>query len=117
MPTNKERAIRARTLLLDHIDGLECEVIDFLTDLRHMCREDDIDFAKCLRLAEVHFNAEVADDANPEIPPASILYDALLFVKHAAKRYHDRDTDNDTMVELIEDRIMEALKQAPAKGE
>lgn len=38
MPTNAQRAIRARTALIDHYDSLATDVIEMLTDLMHMCR-------------------------------------------------------------------------------
>jgi hypothetical protein len=34
------------------------DVTDLLTDLRHYCAENEIDFDQCLELSKVHFDAE-----------------------------------------------------------
>lgn len=36
----------------------ELVLTDLLTDLRHYAKDQDLDFAKCDRFAEGHFNAE-----------------------------------------------------------
>ena len=33
-------------------------IIDLLTDLRHYCHHESIDFARCALLAEIHFEEE-----------------------------------------------------------
>jgi len=62
----KEFADRARGYIVKFKnevswDGSPMEdtyVIDFLTDLRHFCKEEKIDFAKCLRISRYHHEEE-----------------------------------------------------------
>lgn len=63
MTTNADRAARARTVLIENPTNFELEIISMLTDLKHLCREDDIDFAKCLRLADFQFTTEISEEA------------------------------------------------------
>ena len=51
-------------------DG-ECRLTDLLCDLRHLARREDWDFAEAERLAETHFDAEVAEEGEPDQPQKS----------------------------------------------
>ena len=63
---NVERAGRAHAALETHMDEtgsdnilvLEEDVIDLLTDLRHYCVEQDIDFQSALEMSETQFLSE-----------------------------------------------------------
>lgn len=59
-----ERVTRARTALLAHYNDVEREIITLLTDVKHLCREEQIDFANCVRLADAAF----IDDPRKEMP-------------------------------------------------
>lgn len=63
MPINEERATRARTALLAHYNNIFTEIIDLITDLMHLCEAEAIDFDECLRLANLHFDAETGGEA------------------------------------------------------
>ena len=43
-------------------------VTDLLTDIRHYCQENDIDFAACLHASESHWWAEIRN-IEPRDPP------------------------------------------------
>lgn len=66
MPINEERAARAHETLEAHMeltgsDNLlvqEENVLDLLTDLRHYCAQQEINFDSALRMSEVHFERE-----------------------------------------------------------
>lgn len=63
MSDNNERADRARQTLwyyADYSDGELCDstVVDLLTDLMHLCREDGANFNELLQMARVHYEAE-----------------------------------------------------------
>lgn len=67
IPTNEDRADRAREILRDYCrkvyqleDGEESASVigDILADLRHLCAEEGIDFEAPLLMSEVHFNEE-----------------------------------------------------------
>ena len=66
----KEFAARARKIVRQYaksvngdtsVDDDETYVLDFLTDLRHFCKEEKIDFAKCLRISRGHREAEESE--------------------------------------------------------
>ena len=63
----KEFSDRARSVVRQYariVNGDSAEeddetyVLDLLTDLRHFCKEERIDFAKCLRISRDHQQAE-----------------------------------------------------------
>ena len=41
-------------------DDMQCMITDLLTDLRHYCAANGVDFDKHLRRSAEHFNAEIA---------------------------------------------------------
>lgn len=65
----KEFADRARATVKAYKDEIsnksgeddETCVLDLLTDLRHFCKEEKIDFAKCLRISRYHAKEEEAE--------------------------------------------------------
>jgi len=62
-PTNQDRVNDARLLIdlhqkINGDDQLDCVVTDVITNLRHYCKAEGLDFDKCVELSEVHFNAE-----------------------------------------------------------
>ena len=71
MSDNKKRAERAhnaaafyvRSQLGEHFspDSLSENITDLLSDLMHLAKTKDIDFAFCLRMAECNFEAEVEE--------------------------------------------------------
>lgn len=57
--TNPERARRAARSISEYGDDIdESNLIDFLADAMHWCRQYGQDFERCLRLAREHFEAE-----------------------------------------------------------
>lgn len=62
--TNTERAQRAQHSISIYGDDIdESNLIDFLADAMHWCRQNDEDFEWCLRLARTHFEAEISEAA------------------------------------------------------
>lgn len=55
-PKRAQRAARSISRYGDDID--EANLIDFLADAMHWCRQYGRDFDYCLRLAREHFDAE-----------------------------------------------------------
>ena len=59
---NETRINRAITALeaayKEEDDDLPSNTIDLLTDLMHLCKQQGIEFQKCLLSAEVNFEAE-----------------------------------------------------------
>jgi len=82
-PTNADRASRVDKVLAGYgasdpardeleafsriVDRLD-SAADLLTDLRHWCDANHVDFAKMMKQAEMNYEAEEAEEA--EIPPA-----------------------------------------------
>ncbi len=66
MSASEERAARAHETLEAHMDMTgssnvlvqEENVIDLLTDLRHYCRQQEMDFDSAVRMSEMHFERE-----------------------------------------------------------
>jgi len=67
MPTNEQRADRADHALVYYRDRVLHEddgpisqenIIDLLTDLRHLCNQQGIDFEESSKLSEIHFESE-----------------------------------------------------------
>lgn len=64
---NEDRAALAKGILIEHFDEgcgevQETQVIDILTDLMHMCKEEVIDFNIALRQAQEHFKEECREE-------------------------------------------------------
>lgn len=61
--TNEDRSFRAGNALELYDVGIEGEsaLVDILTDLRHYCEEEKIDFARCNSIAQWNYNAERED--------------------------------------------------------
>lgn len=60
---NKARAQRAFDLLAPYLsrgDARKTCIIDLLTDLRHYCAQNGVDFGNALQLSDDHYRAEVA---------------------------------------------------------
>jgi hypothetical protein len=60
---NAERARRAAVALMHY--GYADEPLgaeDFLADLMHLAQREGVDFREMLRMAEIHFTAEVNDE-------------------------------------------------------
>lgn len=59
---NSERAARALDALDDYREdgraSLEEAITDFMADLRHLCGTEEIDYERCSRMAEMHFEEE-----------------------------------------------------------
>jgi len=69
-PTNASRIDRARLAIDAHWgntghEPLEEKLTDLLTDLRHLSREQGIDFEAALLSSENHFQSEPADAPAP----------------------------------------------------
>lgn len=68
--TNQGRAERAYDFLDRYAEVLgdqfhhdpEGHIAGFLADVMHLCQSEDIDFGGRLRMAEIHFNAELDED-------------------------------------------------------
>lgn len=58
MPLNKTRVNRARALLNCRFASLEEEIIDVLSDLRHLCFAEGIDFNALNGISLRHFDTE-----------------------------------------------------------
>lgn len=59
-PTNEERAERVYAKIDGYADndGLEECIIDILTDLHHLCTQEEISFLDCYLMARSHFEEE-----------------------------------------------------------
>jgi hypothetical protein len=53
-----DRAISALETYSDEDDDLTSNIIDVLTDLMHLCKQQEIEFPWCLLSAEVNFESE-----------------------------------------------------------
>ena len=62
--TNTERAQAGREAMRQ-FDGNDpqTDLIDLLTNLRHMADEDNLNFQRAVGASHHHFNAEIAGDA------------------------------------------------------
>lgn len=60
--TNEDRAERFAALLPLYDDDDHTNAIDILADAMHWCRLNDVDFAEALRVATMHYEAELAGD-------------------------------------------------------
>ncbi len=56
--TRINRAITALEAYSEEDDDLPSNVIDLLTDLMHLCKQQEIDFQGCLLSAEINFESE-----------------------------------------------------------
>jgi len=67
-PSNDERAAIALAALEsqekyhDHPDGLGEMIVDLVTDLLHLARENDIEPDYIIHTAQMHFDAEVQEE-------------------------------------------------------
>lgn len=52
------RAFSALEAYSEEDDDLASNIIDLLTDLMHLCRQQGIEFQGCLLSAEIHFESE-----------------------------------------------------------
>lgn len=71
MTKNQTRANIAKLIIQDYTDenwredgrdGLADDVVNVLTNLRHLCWEDQIDFDSLVTESEEHFEAELEED-------------------------------------------------------
>jgi hypothetical protein len=72
-PTNKDRAARAEKVLIAyaHLEGrmdelagyrlAETLLSDLLADFMHLADRKKMDFKNCLDVAQMHFDAEIAE--------------------------------------------------------
>lgn len=68
--TNQERCaakIDPTVREYEHGPGLECGVVDILTDLRHYCDKHGLDFAEACDDSYSHYIEEAADDRRTEV--------------------------------------------------
>ena len=56
--TRRNRAITALEAYSEEDDDLVSNIIDLLTDLLHLCKQQEIDFQACLLSAEINFESE-----------------------------------------------------------
>ena len=56
--TRRNRAITVLEAYTEEDDDLVSNIIDLLTDLLHLCKQQEIDFQACLLSAEINFEAE-----------------------------------------------------------
>ena len=70
--TNRQRALIAGQTLVDYAKRSKNDendessaLIDLLTDLRHYCKANGIDFKKANQVAEGHFSAESFEHPEP----------------------------------------------------
>lgn len=72
-PTNEERAEWAKTGVLSYAAGKSCTgnpyydptddiLTDFLCDLMHYARHENVEFRDCMRKAELHYEAEITEE-------------------------------------------------------
>lgn len=71
MPTNEERAHRALQALRAYEktvgEGSPGDYLtDLLTDLRHFCASEGLDFGASLAMSETHFNEEGGNKSNAD---------------------------------------------------
>jgi len=58
--TNEDRAARAALRLLTPSEPRDWQIVDMLTNLRHLCDREDLDFADLDRRASNHYVDESA---------------------------------------------------------
>jgi hypothetical protein len=56
--TRRNRAITALEAYSEEDDDLASNTIDLLTDLMHLCKQQELDFHGCLLSAEINFESE-----------------------------------------------------------
>jgi hypothetical protein len=56
--TRRNRAITALEAYSEEDDDLVSNIIDLLTDLMHLCKQQEIEFQGCLLSAEINFESE-----------------------------------------------------------
>ncbi len=56
--TRINRAINAFEAYPEEEDDLVSKISDLLADLMHLCRQEGIEFRRCLTVAEVNFESE-----------------------------------------------------------
>jgi len=73
VPTNEDRAERGRAILEEYgkLAGEPDEdtptlLADLLADLRHLAREEGVDFGKSSDMSKIHFNEEVEEEGGDE---------------------------------------------------
>lgn len=74
--TNTERATRVNDTMVFYVQkqlheifnpgSLEENLTDMLTDMMHFAASNEIDFVKCLRMAENHNEAEITEEIGYE---------------------------------------------------
>lgn len=59
---NEERTETIRNVIQRYYEDedVETNIIDLLSDIRHLCEADGVDFDNCARISEDHFSEEVA---------------------------------------------------------
>lgn len=72
-PTNEERAASAMKALLsqekyhdDWPEGLDASIVDLVSDLLHLARRNDIEPDCIISMAQLHYDAEVEEEAEKE---------------------------------------------------
>jgi hypothetical protein len=70
-PTNEERAASAMKALESQEkyhdawpDGLDDSIVDLVSDLLHLARENDIEPDYIIRMAQTHFDSEVDEETD-----------------------------------------------------
>lgn len=97
--TNRERAERIIPLLQEYC-GVPSETIgegdlqtaaqDIISDIMHLCHQNNIDFGAMLSMAEVNYSAEIVEE-NSERPKDDILNEVLTKEDHEIIANHIKD--------------------------
>lgn len=59
MSDNGSRAEKAKGRVLDYSgEDLRTDIVDLLSDLRHLCKSEELDFDDIVMMSEIHFEEE-----------------------------------------------------------
>ena len=105
---NKERSDRADAMVyayseLGGDDDSDAVLVDILTDLRHWCDENELDFQHAHTMSEVHHEAEVQEEKEKE----------RRHKRRHRKRARQKKTDEEVRAEVVARRRREEEKRCP----
>lgn len=105
-----ERAIDAYRLIgeFGSREGLSTDMIDMLSDLRHLAKRDGEDFDDAVRISGTHFEAELADVDNADQWTDGISFDYT--EGQIVKLFHGRPADAHFLTHAPANFMLDALR-------
>ncbi len=55
-------------------DSTECQAIDIVADIIHLCDKEGLSFAEIIRMAEIHHQAELLEKDSDETEATSAIH-------------------------------------------